>query len=60
MHERLWRDVHRSVVVTFGNLFRTLEMEGPFDNSNEADILSALHLCTQNKSGPIIICGKLK
>ena len=36
--ERLWHDVHRSVVVTFGNLFRTLEMEGHFDNSNEVDI----------------------
>ena len=36
--ERLWRDVHRSVVVTFGNLFRTLETEGHFDNSNEVDI----------------------
>ena len=26
--ERLWRDVHRSVVVTCGNLFRILETEG--------------------------------
>ena len=36
--EKLWHDVHRSVVVTFGNLFRTLETEGHFDNSNEVDI----------------------
>ena len=36
--ERLWRDVHRSVIVTFGNLFRALEAEDHFDHLNEVDI----------------------
>ena len=36
--ERLWRDVHRSVIVTFGNLFRALEAEGHYDHRNEVDI----------------------
>ena len=36
--ERLWRDVHRSVVVFLGNLFQTLETEGHFDDSNKVDI----------------------
>ena len=30
--------MHRSVIVTFGNLFRALEAEGHFDHLNEVDI----------------------
>jgi hypothetical protein len=36
--ERLWRDVHRSVIVTFGNLFRALESEEHLDHLNEVHI----------------------
>ena len=36
--ERLWRDVHRSVLVVFGDLFRELEDEGNLDTLNEVDM----------------------
>ena len=36
--ERLWRDVHRSVLVVFGDLFRELEDEGHLDALNEVDM----------------------
>ena len=36
--ERLWRDVHRSVLVTLGNLFRELAEEGHLDVLNEVDM----------------------
>ena len=36
--ERLWRDVHRSVLVTFGNVFRELTDEGHLDVLNEVDM----------------------
>ena len=36
--ERLWRDVHRSVVVVYGNLFREMEDDGILDDLNEVDI----------------------
>ena len=36
--ERLWRDVHRSVTVIYGNLFREMEAEGILDHSNEVDL----------------------
>ena len=36
--ERLWRDVHRSVIITFGNLFRVLEAEEHLNHLNEVDI----------------------
>ena len=36
--ERLWRDVHRSVLVTFGNVFREVEDEGHLDSLNEIDM----------------------
>ena len=36
--EKLWRDVHRSVIITFVNLFRALEAEGHCDHLNEVDI----------------------
>ena len=36
--ERLWRDIHPSVLVNFGNLFRTLEEERKLDHLNEVDI----------------------
>ena len=36
--EWLWRDVHRSVIVTFGNLFQAVEADGHFDHLNEVDI----------------------
>ena len=36
--ERLWRDVHRSVIVTFANVFRQLEDDKQLDPLNEVDI----------------------
>ena len=36
--ERLWRDVHRSVIVTFANTFRQLEADQQLDPLNEVDI----------------------
>ena len=36
--ECLWRDVHRSVVVVYGNLFREMEDDGVLDHLNEVDI----------------------
>ena len=36
--ERLWRDVHRSVIVTFSNTFRQLEADEQLDHLNEVDI----------------------
>ena len=36
--ERLWRDVHRSVLVSFGDIFRVLEEEEKLDSLNEVDI----------------------
>lgn len=36
--ERLWRDVQRSVVVLFANLFRTMEDDNVLDHLNEVDI----------------------
>ena len=36
--ERLWRDVHRSVVVVYANLFRELEEGGNLDSLNEVDV----------------------
>ena len=36
--ERLWRDVHRSVIVTFANTFRQLEADQQLDHLNEVDI----------------------
>ena len=36
--ERLWRDVHRSVVVVYTNLFRELEEGGNLDSLNEGNV----------------------
>ena len=36
--ERLWRDVHHSVVVVYGNLFREMEDDRILDHLNEVDI----------------------
>ena len=36
--ERLWRDVHRSVLVTFANGFRQLEADSLLDPLNEVDM----------------------
>jgi hypothetical protein len=36
--ERLWRDVHRSVIVLFANLFRRMEDDCILDHLNEVDI----------------------
>ena len=36
--QRLWRDVHCSVVVVYGNLFREMEDDGILDHLNEVDI----------------------
>lgn len=36
--ERLWRDVHRCVLSTFSDVFRTLEREGVLDAVNEVDL----------------------
>lgn len=36
--ERLWRDVHRSVTVTYAEIFRCLESEGALDPLNEVDL----------------------
>ena len=36
--ERLRRDVHCSVVVVYGNLFRVMEAEGILDHLNKVDI----------------------
>ena len=36
--ERLWRDVHRSVIVTFSDTFRQLEADEQFDHLNEVDM----------------------
>ena len=36
--ECLWRDVHQSVVVVYGNRFREMETEGVLDHLNEVDI----------------------
>ena len=36
--ERLWRDVHRSVLVTFANTFRELEADHQLDHLNEVDL----------------------
>ena len=41
--KRLWRDVHRSVIVTFANTFRQLEANNELDPLNEVDIY-CLHL----------------
>ena len=49
--ERLWRDIHRSVLVTFGNIFHELEDEGRLDALNEADLycLHTIYLPRVNK-----------
>lgn len=36
--ERLWRDVHRCVLSTFSDIFRSLEREGVLDAINEVDL----------------------
>ena len=36
--ERLWRDVHCSVIVTFADSFRELEAEQLLDSLNEVDV----------------------
>ena len=36
--ERLWRDVHRSVIIVYGNIFREMEAEGILDPLNEVDL----------------------
>ena len=36
--ERLWRDVHRSVIIVYGNIFREMEAEGILDPLNEIDL----------------------
>ena len=38
--ERLWRDVHCSVVVVYGNLFREMEDDGILDH------LTSLQRCS--------------
>ena len=50
--ERLWRDVHRSVLSIYGNIFRELQDEDCLDNMNEADIycLQYVFLPLMNKS----------
>ena len=50
--ERLWRDVHRSVLVVFGDLFWELENEGHLDALNEVDmfLLHTIFLPRINKS----------
>ena len=52
--ERLWRDVHRSVVLTFADMFRSVEAEGYLDPLNEVDMfclhfifLPRINLCLQ-------------
>ena len=47
--ERLWRDVHRSVLLTFSTLFRELESREHLDPLNEIDIY-----CLQKIILPII------
>ena len=47
--ERLWRDVHRSVLLTFSTLFRELESREHLDPLNEVDIY-----CLQKIFLPII------
>ena len=47
--ERLWRDVHRSVLLTFSTLFRELESREHLDPLNEIDIY-----CLQKIFLPII------
>ena len=36
--ERLWRDVHRSALVVFADLFRKLDDKGNMDTLNEVDM----------------------
>ena len=36
--ERLWRDVHRSVTITYAETFQQLENEGVLDPLNEVDL----------------------
>ena len=36
--KRLWRDVHCSVTVVYGNPFRGMEAEGILDHLNEVDL----------------------
>ena len=45
--ERLWRDVHRSVLVVFGSLFRSLEAEGNLDSLNEVDMFCLHYVFTR-------------
>ena len=50
--QRLLRDVHHSVLVTFGNLFCELAEEGHLDVLNEVDMfcLHTVHFSRINKS----------
>ena len=41
--ERLWREVHRSVIVLYSNLFRMMEEDEILDPLNEIDVY-CLHL----------------
>lgn len=42
--ERLWRDVHRCIVATFADIFRSLEREGTLDPTNEVDLYYLHHV----------------
>ncbi len=42
--ERLWRDVHRSVVLTFADVFRSVEAEGYLDPLNEVYMFCLHHI----------------
>ena len=41
--ERLWRDVHRCIVVLYADLFRRMETDGKLDALNEVDLF-CLHI----------------
>ena len=53
--ERLWRDVHRSILVIYGDMFRELERDGKLDPLNEVDIfcLHAVFLPRINVIGTV-------
>ena len=50
--ERLWRDVHRSVIVTFADSFRELEAEQVLDSLNEVGVyyLHSVYVAIVNQS----------
>ncbi len=42
--ERLWRDVHRCVGITYANIFRSLERDHLLDPLNEVDLYCLHHV----------------